>query len=178
LEEEGVGGYKLMEEEIDELLEKVSLTSWSCASFRFLQYSCVLAQLSSTLDSLTALLNSPDVPPSSSMMHAAARHRDIYEDYRREFTRTRVTKTRIRYSLLILTSSLVPVKYRTSTTATRPPRLNTERHQVSPDSCTSSSAPPNDQPPSSFPPAHTNNHYHHKQTHSSRNAAESIPRTV
>ncbi|KAJ9097160.1 hypothetical protein QFC21_004829 [Naganishia friedmannii] len=67
LEEEGVGGYKLMEEEIDELLEK----------------------LSATLDTLTALLNSPDEPPSTSMMHAASRHRDIYDDYRREFVRTR-----------------------------------------------------------------------------------------
>ncbi|KAI5449396.1 protein transport protein gos1 [Naganishia albida] len=80
LEEEGIGGYKLMEEEIEELLDK----------------------LSSTLDSLTALLNSPDVPPSTSMLHAASRHRDIYDDYRREFVRTRanIEQTLQRHDLL------------------------------------------------------------------------------
>lgn len=89
LEEEGIGGYKLMEEEIEELLDKVSRRCPRSDISR-LKLRRPLPQLSSTLDSLTALLNSPDVPPSTSMLHAASRHRDIYDDYRREFVRTRV----------------------------------------------------------------------------------------
>ncbi|KAK4688668.1 golgi SNAP receptor complex member 1, partial [Tremellales sp. Uapishka_1] len=67
MEEEGVGGYKLVEEEIEELLGK----------------------LEQTLETLTSLLNSPSQPPSSSMQHAAQRHRDALDDYRRDFVRTR-----------------------------------------------------------------------------------------
>lgn len=37
------------------------------------------------------LINSPSQPPSSSMQHAASRHRDNLDDYRRDFTRTRVS---------------------------------------------------------------------------------------
>lgn len=36
------------------------------------------------------LINSPSQPPSSSMQHAASRHRDNLDDYRRDFLRTRV----------------------------------------------------------------------------------------
>lgn len=34
-------------------------------------------------------MNSPSQPPSASMQHAAQRHRDNLEDYRREFARVR-----------------------------------------------------------------------------------------
>ncbi|WVF68479.1 hypothetical protein IAT40_003246 [Kwoniella sp. CBS 6097] len=69
LEEEGdgVGGYKLVEEEIEELLVK----------------------LEQAIDDLSNLINHPSQPPSSSMQHAAQRHRDNLDDYRRDFVRTR-----------------------------------------------------------------------------------------
>ncbi|WWD20273.1 hypothetical protein CI109_104749 [Kwoniella shandongensis] len=67
LEEEGEGGYKLVEEEIEELLGK----------------------LEQAIDDLMTLINSPSQPPSSSMQHAAQRHRDNLDDYRRDFVRTR-----------------------------------------------------------------------------------------
>jgi Golgi SNAP receptor complex protein 1 len=37
-----------------------------------------------------ALINSPSQAPSTSMQHAAQRHRDNLDDYRRDFVRTRV----------------------------------------------------------------------------------------
>jgi hypothetical protein len=40
------------------------------------------------------LINSPSQPPSSSMQHAASRHRDNLDDYRRDFLRTRVSQDR------------------------------------------------------------------------------------
>ncbi|ORY34767.1 hypothetical protein BCR39DRAFT_514591 [Naematelia encephala] len=67
LEDEGIGGYKLVEEEVEELLGK----------------------LEQAIDDLMALINSPSQPPSSSMQHAAQRHRDNLDDYRRDFLRTR-----------------------------------------------------------------------------------------
>ncbi|GFZ52368.1 hypothetical protein JCM24511_10141 [Saitozyma sp. JCM 24511] len=66
-EDEGVGGYKLVEEEVEELLGK----------------------LEQAIDDLMALINSPSQPPSTSMQHAAQRHRDNLDDYRRDFVRTR-----------------------------------------------------------------------------------------
>jgi Golgi SNAP receptor complex protein 1 len=86
-QEEGIGGYKLMEEEIDELLEKVSSFFQNSLSDNANHDE----QLSGAIDALTALLNSPDIPPSTSMMHAASRHRDVLDDYRRDFVRTRVS---------------------------------------------------------------------------------------
>ncbi|WVQ79221.1 hypothetical protein IAT38_001317 [Cryptococcus sp. DSM 104549] len=67
LEEEGIGGYKLVEEEIEELLGK----------------------LEQAIDDLMLLINSPSQPPSTSMQHAAQTHRDNLDDYRRDFLRTR-----------------------------------------------------------------------------------------
>jgi hypothetical protein len=52
---------------------------------------CHTVQLGEAIDNLTGLLNSPDIPPSTSMMHAASRHRDVLDDYRRDFVRTRVS---------------------------------------------------------------------------------------
>jgi len=66
-EDEGEGGYKLIEEEIEELLGK----------------------LDQVIEDLMDLINSPSQPPSSSMQHAAQRHRDTLDDYRRDFLRTR-----------------------------------------------------------------------------------------
>ncbi|RXK35446.1 golgi snare protein [Tremella mesenterica] len=65
--DEGEGGYKLVEEEIEELLGK----------------------LEQAIDDLMTLINSPSQPPSASMQHAAQRHRDNLDDYRRDFLRTR-----------------------------------------------------------------------------------------
>lgn len=88
LEEEGVGGYKLLEEEIDELLEKVSPE----ALVRLIHPNAFdVLQLAEALDTLTTILNSPDIPPSTSMTHAASRHRDALDDYRRDFVRLRVS---------------------------------------------------------------------------------------
>lgn len=67
LADEGEGGYKLVEEEIEELLSK----------------------LEQAIDDLTTLINSPSQPPSASMQHAAQRHRDNLDDYRRDFLRAR-----------------------------------------------------------------------------------------
>ncbi|WVR08079.1 hypothetical protein IAU60_005125 [Kwoniella sp. DSM 27419] len=69
LEEEGdgVGGYKLVEEEIDELLSKFD----------------------QAIDDLSNLINHPSQPPSASMQHAVQRHRDNLDDYRRDYLRTR-----------------------------------------------------------------------------------------
>ncbi|WWC92774.1 uncharacterized protein L201_007733 [Kwoniella dendrophila CBS 6074] len=64
---DGIGGYKLVEEEIEELLGK----------------------LEQAIDDLSTLINSPSQPPSASMQHAAQRHRDNLDDYRRDFIRTR-----------------------------------------------------------------------------------------
>jgi hypothetical protein len=38
------------------------------------------------------LINSPSQAPSTSMQHAAQRHRDNLDDYRRDFLRTRVSR--------------------------------------------------------------------------------------
>ncbi|KAK1923574.1 snare region anchored in the vesicle membrane C-terminus-domain-containing protein [Papiliotrema laurentii] len=65
--DDGPGGYKLVEEEIEELL----------------------AKLEQAIDDLTTLINSPSQPPSTSMQHAAQRHRDNLDDYRRDFLRAR-----------------------------------------------------------------------------------------
>ncbi|WVO21555.1 uncharacterized protein IAS62_002864 [Cryptococcus decagattii] len=67
MEEEGIGGHKLVEEEIEELLSK----------------------LEQAIEDLTALINSPSQPPSTSMQHSAQTHRDNLDDYRRDFVRTR-----------------------------------------------------------------------------------------
>ncbi|ODN72921.1 hypothetical protein, variant [Cryptococcus amylolentus CBS 6039] len=67
IDDEGIGGYKLVEEEVEELLQK----------------------LEQAIEDLMALINSPSQPPSASMQHAAQTHRDNLDDYRRDFIRTR-----------------------------------------------------------------------------------------
>lgn len=47
-------------------------------------------QLEQAIDDLMTLINSPSQPPSTSMQHAAQRHRDNLDDYRRDFLRARV----------------------------------------------------------------------------------------
>ncbi|WVN89944.1 uncharacterized protein L203_105174 [Cryptococcus depauperatus CBS 7841] len=68
MEEEGIGGHKLVEENIEELLSK----------------------LEQAIEDLTTLINSPNQAPSTSMQHTAQTHRDNLDDYRRDFIRTRV----------------------------------------------------------------------------------------
>ncbi|EJT45280.1 28 kDa golgi family snare protein [Trichosporon asahii var. asahii CBS 2479] len=59
--EEGVGGYRLVEEEVEELLDKA-------------------------LSDLSSHCNGP-TPPSTSMQNALSRHRSNLDDYRRDYTR-------------------------------------------------------------------------------------------
>lgn len=80
-----------MEEEIEELLEKVRRPLVHAKGL--LAKLIMRIQLGEAIDNLTGLLNSPDIPPSTSMMHAASRHRDVLDDYRRDFVRTRVSTT-------------------------------------------------------------------------------------
>ena len=51
-------------------------------------------KLEQSIDDLMNLINSPSQAPSSSMQHAASRHRDNLDDYRRDFLRTRVSLSR------------------------------------------------------------------------------------
>ena len=66
-QDEDEGGYRLIEEEIEELVGK----------------------LEQAIDDMTVLINSPSQPPSASMQHGAQRHRDNLDDYKREFSRIR-----------------------------------------------------------------------------------------
>lgn len=47
-------------------------------------------QLKETNDQLSTLSNDSANPPSQSMFRAIQRHRDVYQDYSREFKRTKV----------------------------------------------------------------------------------------
>ena len=66
-QDEDEGGYRLIEEEVEELIGK----------------------LEQAIDDMTVLINSPSQPPSASMQHGAQRHRDNLDDYKREFFRIR-----------------------------------------------------------------------------------------
>lgn len=66
--------WKDLETEVDELLQK-------------------LGELNDQLDSLS---NDPDSPPSQSMLRAIQRHREVYQDYSKEFRRT---KTNVQHAL-------------------------------------------------------------------------------
>ncbi|KAL7408787.1 28 kda golgi snare protein [Mrakia frigida] len=67
MEEEGEGGYKLVEEEVEELI----------------------AKLTQTVEQLSETLNDPDETPSTTMLHAVQRHREVLGDYKRDFLQTR-----------------------------------------------------------------------------------------
>lgn len=47
-------------------------------------------QLKETVEEMAALLNDPENPPTQSMLHAVQRHRDVLEDYKVDFKRTKV----------------------------------------------------------------------------------------
>ena len=47
-------------------------------------------QLEEINDKLSSLSNDPDNPPSTSMLRAIQRHREVYQDYSRELRRTKV----------------------------------------------------------------------------------------
>ena len=46
-------------------------------------------QLKETVEEMAALLNDPENPPTQNMLHAVQRHRDVLEDYKVEFKRTK-----------------------------------------------------------------------------------------
>ena len=46
-------------------------------------------QLKETVEEMAALLNDPENPPTQSMLHAVQRHRDVMEDYKVDFKRTK-----------------------------------------------------------------------------------------
>jgi len=50
----------------------------------------LLEKLRDTNEEMVALLNDPDAPPTQSSLHAIQRHRDILQDYARDFAQTRV----------------------------------------------------------------------------------------
>jgi len=49
----------------------------------------LLEKLRDTNEEMAALLNDPDSPPTQSTLHAVQRHRDILQDYMRDFAQTR-----------------------------------------------------------------------------------------
>jgi hypothetical protein len=48
-------------------------------------------QLKETVEEMAALLNDPENPPTQSMLHAVQRHRDVLEDYKMDFKRTKAS---------------------------------------------------------------------------------------
>ena len=46
-------------------------------------------QLKETVEEMAALLNDPENPPTQGMLHAVQRHRDVMEDYKVDFKRTK-----------------------------------------------------------------------------------------
>lgn len=49
-----------------------------------------LLQLTQTVEQLSETLNDPDETPSTTMLHAVQRHREVLGDYKRDFLQTRV----------------------------------------------------------------------------------------
>jgi hypothetical protein len=46
-------------------------------------------QLKETVEEMAALLNDPENPPTQGMLHTVQRHRDVLEDYKVDFKRTK-----------------------------------------------------------------------------------------
>jgi len=112
MEEEGEGGYKLVEEEVEELIAKVRPTEEGRKDERLLESFALRAtkppggyleniadlvyalfrviQLTQTVEQLSETLNDPDETPSTTMLHAVQRHREVLGDYKRDFLQTRV----------------------------------------------------------------------------------------
>ncbi|EPQ30429.1 uncharacterized protein PFL1_01955 [Pseudozyma flocculosa PF-1] len=55
----------------------------------------LLGQLSSSVDALTAVLDDPTQPPTSSQLHAVQRHREVLMDFTRDLRRS---KTNVRHA--------------------------------------------------------------------------------
>ncbi|KAG8806880.1 hypothetical protein FRC18_005858, partial [Serendipita sp. 400] len=53
-------------------------------------------KLTETVEDMAALLNNPGSPPTQSMLHNIQRHRDVLQDYKTEYRRT---KTNLGYAL-------------------------------------------------------------------------------
>ena len=56
----------------------------------------LLNQLSVSVDKLTATLDDPAGPPSTSQLHAVQRHREVLQDFTRDFRRS---KTNVRHAI-------------------------------------------------------------------------------
>ncbi|PWY99521.1 V-snare-domain-containing protein [Testicularia cyperi] len=56
----------------------------------------LLNQLSESVDGLTAQLDDPSTPPSTSQLHAVQRHREVLMDFTRDFRRS---KTNVRHAI-------------------------------------------------------------------------------
>ena len=65
-------------------------------------------QLGETNAALSAITQDSDNPPSQSMLRAIQRHRDVYQDYGREFRRTKVRTRPLYHHPLSLSSSATP----------------------------------------------------------------------
>ncbi|CAO1623153.1 unnamed protein product [Sympodiomycopsis kandeliae] len=53
------------------------------------QVEDLLSQLSESISSLSQLLDDPELPPSTVQLHAVQRHRDVLNDFERDFRRCR-----------------------------------------------------------------------------------------
>lgn len=53
-------------------------------------------QLTQTVEQLSETLNDPDETPSTTMLHAVQRHREVLGDYKRDFLQTRVRTISLR----------------------------------------------------------------------------------
>ncbi len=56
----------------------------------------LINELSDAVDALTAKLDDPAVPPTSSQLHAVQRHREVLFDFTRDFRRS---KTNVRHAI-------------------------------------------------------------------------------
>lgn len=77
-----------IENEVEGLLEKVCNVAGVSPLVVIL--TALNSQLRDTNNEMTSILDDPDAPPSQSTLHAVQRHRDILQDYLRDFAQTRV----------------------------------------------------------------------------------------
>lgn len=74
-----------LQSEVEDLLEKVNSDQLKQPSW------LTRTKLKETNDALLALSTNPDSIPSQSVVRAIQRHREVYQDYVREFQRTKVS---------------------------------------------------------------------------------------
>jgi Golgi SNAP receptor complex protein 1 len=93
-----------LQSEVEDLLEKVNSDQPKQPSW------LTRTKLKETNDALLALSTNPDSIPSQSVVRAIQRHREVYQDYVREFQRTKVSINAPSPSYFELTRS-IPGKY-------------------------------------------------------------------